>query len=358
MTANLLRSSLANHYRLIHYNISKGRKVGTKARFDLVNLVFGSLQPFKLLALMIWYRPALVYTNLAQNLGGFLRYTSFILVAGMFPSRIVVRVMGDGFNHFYNRSGRVLRWIMRRVVRRIDGFIVRADVLKQQFEGIVPPEKLHVVYSGIDTAPFDTPRTRGDDQNLRILFVGYLTQAKGALDLLEAVSIVAAQHPQVIFQLMGDKIDVERNITYIDNPDSNEARLAQLLSQPEISRHIDLLGVQTGREKIETFVNADIFVMPSYSEAFPTVVLEAMAAGLPVVATPVGALTEVFTEQEIRFVPIGQVGKLADVIMGVIEHPELRQSMGRHNQARIEQDFNLDAYGRRITDLARRIVEP
>lgn len=350
MTAHLLDSSLKEHYRLLHFNISKGREVETKARFDWINVGYGLLQPLQLFWLMLRHQPDLVYTNMAQNLGGFLRYASFILVVALFRTPVVVRVMGDGFGHFYRRANAPLQRLIRLVLGQIDGFIVRAEALKRQFQGIVPPEKLWVVHSGIDVTEFDRPRTRHDDA-LRVLFVGYLTKAKGAHDLLRAIPLVHADHPQVSFQLMGARVNIERNITYVDNPASNDGILDNLLADPKIGPHAELLGVLAGDAKAAAFVNADIFVLPSFSEAFPTVVLEAMAAGLPVVATPVGVLPEIFNEQHILFVEPGNAGQIAAALGRLAADPALRQVMGAANRRIARQQFDLPSHGEQMARL-------
>jgi glycosyltransferase involved in cell wall biosynthesis len=191
-----------------------------------------------------------------------------------------------------------------------------------------------------------------------VLFVGYLTKAKGTFDLLKAMTLVVADQPNIRFQLMGTRIDVERNITYVDNPDSNEATLQQLLGQKELAECVELLGVQSGSKKNDTFVNADIFVLPSYAEAFPTVVLEAMAAGLPVVATPVGALPEVFDERNILFVEPGDVSQLAASILQLAQNPNHRQEIGSYNRQVVQQHFDLSAYAVRIDTVIADLLQP
>jgi len=355
MTAHLLNSPLKDQYQLIHFNISKGREVDTKARFDAINVIYGLFQPIQLFWLMVKHKPDAVYTNWAQNLAGFLRYASFIWIVALFRRPIVVRVMGDGFNYFYARANPILRWLIRLTLSKVSRFIVRAEILKQQFAGAVPDKKLCVVYTGIDVKEFDRlgNNQRNDCQNsdVRVLFVGYLTQAKGAFDLLKAVSLVVAKEPNVAFQFMGAKLDVERNITYIANPASNEDVLQRLLSQPEIAKHVELLGTQSGKEKIETFVNADIFVMPSYSETTPVVALEAMAARLPVVATPVGLLPHAFDERNILFFEPGNVSQLAENILQLVRDPARRKKMGAYNQVMVKQRFDLEAYAARLEQL-------
>jgi len=351
MTAQLLNSPLRDSYRLIHFNISKGRDVGTKARFDLINIIYGLVQPLQLAWLMLRHRPDLVYTNLAQNLGGFASYASFILIVALFRRPVVVRVMGDGFGHFYRRSPAPLRLVIGLTLGRIDRFVVRAEAQKQQFAGLAPPARLRVVYSGIDTAEFDQPRARARGGEAQVLFVGYLTKAKGAFDLLQAVPRVAGQVPRVRFRLMGERVDIERNITYIDNPESNRAILGRLLAEPGVAEHVELLGVRAGQAKISAFVEADLLVLPSYAEAFPTVVLEAMAAGLPVVATPVGALPEALDERSIRFVAPGDVGRLAEAIVELLQHPSRAAAIAESGRAYAARHFGWQRFVQAVSSI-------
>lgn len=349
MTAHLLNSSLRDHYTLIHFNISKGRGVETKARFDLVNVVYGLVQPLQCLWLLLRHRPDAMYTNLAQTLGGFLRYISFIALAVVCKTPVVVRVMGDGFHHFYANSSGIRRRLFKWALDHIDVYIVRAEALKGQFKDIVDDEKLTVVHSGIDVDEFSLPRQAESGQPLRVLFVGYLTQAKGALDLLRAIPKITATFPNARFQFMGPRLDIERNITYHANPQSNNVELDQLLAAPDIQPYVELLGVRAGQEKAAYFVNADIFVLPSYSEAFPTVVLEAMAAGLPVVATPVGVLPEIFDERSIKYVDPGDVDTLATQVLGLLQNAECRSVMGEYNRHLAHTKFDLDHHAQQMT---------
>jgi glycosyltransferase involved in cell wall biosynthesis len=350
MTRHLLNSKLGDSYELIHYNISKGREVADKANFDLVNVSYGLIQPLKLFWLLLRHRPDAVYTNLAQNNGGFLRYASFYFICALFRRKVVARVMGDGFGHFYQRSK--YKGVIRFFCGMPKRFIVRAELLKKQFEGVIPYEKLKVVYSGIAVSDFDRPdleEPRAEGDPLRVLFVGYLTQAKGAFDLLKAIPQIVAEHPDVQFRFMGARLNVERNITYVaDTGTPQEQVLDELASDPAIESHCEFLGVCSGDDKTREFLNADLMVFPSHSEAFPTVVLEAMAAGLPIVSTPVGVLPEAFDEENIAFVETGDVGQIRDTTLRFLRDAAAREKMGAHNHATARGNFALDHYAERV----------
>jgi len=236
------------------------------------------------------------------------------------------------------------------ILNMIDIFIVRAHNLKFQFQGLVPEHKFRVVYIGIDTSEFDkdyVSKTTSDVVN--ILFVGYLSKAKGATNLVEAIPSVVSKEDNVHFIMAGSKLEVERNITFISNPRNNEEEILQIIQENDISKYIDFPGVIIGQKKIKTFLEADIFILPSYSEAFPVVVLEAMASGLPVITTPVGALPEVFTEENILFIQPGDIDGIAERLLQLIKDPLLRDKMGALNKKIVRERFHLDNYAEQLS---------
>lgn len=344
---HLLDSSLRDTCELIHYDISKRRVVATKGRWDPSNLIFGILQPLGALCRILRYRPDALCTMLIQNRAGFLRYLPFIWMASAMRCRVVVWVAGDSFCRFVESTAGRFRRIVLATMERVDAFIVNARCLARQLAPWVPAEKIHVVYQGINMAHFPAafvPRPPRAD--VRLLFAGYLTKAKGVLDFLEALPRVTVDAPEVRAQLMGPWMPVERNVIYIDNPTDNRQAIHSLIRKYGLANRVEFLGVQTGADKIRRFCEADVFVFPSYSESFPLVVLEAMAAGLPLVVTPVGALPEVLEENvHAYFVRPGDVEGIAAAVLKLMRDPAHRDRMGRENWALVRRQFNLASFG-------------
>jgi len=196
---------------------------------------------------------------------------------------------------------------------------------------VVPAERIRVCYNGIDV-PEPEPRVRpASGRAVRLLFVGHLSHAKGAVDLLEAFRLAANRVEQLTLDLIGAPIPIERNVT---TPviDKTPWDTALSVAQEACSGQIKTLGVVTGQEKYDLFNAADIFVLPSYAEAFPVSVLEAMASRLPMITTPVGVLPEVLDANvNVRFVEPGDVQAIADAIVALATDDELRHSMGAAN---------------------------
>jgi glycosyltransferase involved in cell wall biosynthesis len=102
---------------------------------------------------------------------------------------------------------------------------------------------------------------------------------------------------------------------------------------------------------------ADVLVLPSRFEGLPIAVIEAMAFGLAVVVTPVGAVPEVIRDgEEGILVPVGDPRILAKALTRLARDPALRQHLGRNARNRFTKDFDLEVYHQRLTQLYRRYM--
>ena len=102
---------------------------------------------------------------------------------------------------------------------------------------------------------------------------------------------------------------------------------------------------------------ADIFVLPSHNEGLPVAILEAMGAGLPVVATPVGAIPElVIANENGILVPPGSASALAGALAALIRNPELRIRLGNSARHRVERHFRLEGTAERFVTLYRALA--
>ena len=126
-------------------------------------------------------------------------------------------------------------------------------------------------------------------------------------------------------------------------------KLADVAAQAGLEDHVRFLGVLAGPAKEAALASAGCVVLPSYVEAMPMVILEAMAHGRAVIATDVGAVAEVITDGVEGFViPPGDADALTGAMMRLAEDPSLRRRMGQAGRRRAEQCFSADVMGKRV----------
>jgi glycosyltransferase involved in cell wall biosynthesis len=115
-----------------------------------------------------------------------------------------------------------------------------------------------------------------------------------------------------------------------------------MIKQLQSKESIDYFGEIQGEDK-KTFLNtSDIFILPSYTEGLPISMLEAMASRLPLVVTPVGAISEI-VENEVNgfIIPVGDYKALAEKILILANDNDLRKRIGENNFRKMQQKYDI-----------------
>ena len=183
-------------------------------------------------------------------------------------------------------DSRLLCFLIRITYGKAKKIIVLAEKFAQQIIDMgIDKNQLIQLTTMFDGDVFnDVKRQRDDDDKIILLFMSRFIIAKGILELLSAFNKIQTYHPEVTLHLIGDGPD----------KDIIEKKITQLRLQEKVK----LPGYLKGKEKAQELVNADIFILPSYSEGCPISLLEAMAAGLPVITTTVGGIPDIITNEK------------------------------------------------------------
>jgi len=193
-----------------------------------------------------------------------------------------------------------------------------ANLVKQEMK---PAIDIRVIYNGIDHHMF-TPKIqnhKNQSKNINVLFCGKLTRRKGAHWLVP------------IAERLGQGI----NILYT----SGLQPTGMFLNHPQLR----CIGSIPYQQMPDVYQDADMLLFPTVREGFGLAAAEAMACGLPVVATDCSSLPELIDNGKGGFLcPIGDVEAFAEKITFLAENPGLRREMGEYNRAKIEKMFTLD----------------
>jgi glycosyltransferase involved in cell wall biosynthesis len=164
-------------------------------------------------------------------------------------------------------------------------------------------------------------------EGARLIFVGRLAAVKGLPVLIEALATVRAAHPDATLTLVGD------------GPD--RAALAALAETVGVAKAVTFAGYRSQDEVARLLGEADVFVLPSFAEGVPVVLMEAMASGLPVVATRIAGVPELVEDGEHGLLaPPGDPDSLAAAIAALLSDPARRHRMGAAACARVAADYD------------------
>ncbi|EKE43255.1 glycosyl transferase, group 1 family protein [Oceaniovalibus guishaninsula JLT2003] len=186
--------------------------------------------------------------------------------------------------------------------------------------------KLRIVHCGVAPGLYDAPRGAPGQ---RLLFVGRLARVKGVAVLLDAFAALRAGHPDAHLTLAGD------------GPE--RATLEGYARDLGIADAVTFTGYLGQDAVAGRLAQTDIFVLPSFAEGVPVVLMEAMAAGLPVIGPQVAGVPELVEEGVSGYlVPPGDTDTLTDRIARLLDDPALRARMGQAGRARVARDFDAD----------------
>jgi colanic acid/amylovoran biosynthesis glycosyltransferase len=234
-----------------------------------------------------------------------------------------------GSTEFYD----VRRWRLADKVRDARFVACISDYTRSQLMMLVDAshwEKLRLVRCGVDTAHFRPSARRDEAGPVRILYVGRLVRNKGAGVLLEALAGLDAE-----LVLVGD------------GPDRGEMEaLARGLG---VAGRVRFTGAVGQDEILARFQEADVFCLPSFAEGLPVVLMEAMASGLPVVASSITAAPELVEDGVSGLlVSPARPDLLRDALARLVADPGLRRSLGEAGRRKVEADFELSSGARAL----------
>ncbi|HEY6958272.1 MAG TPA: glycosyltransferase [Candidatus Limnocylindria bacterium] len=255
--------------------------------------------------------------------------------------------------------------IERRAVRDSAAIVAASEIEVGELLDLYDADraKLHVIPCGVDPNVFrpirqvDAREKLGRDQCERlILFVGRIEQIKGIDVLLRALGLLFFRHPElrsdVCLVVVGGALDPGD-----DAPETEKIQeLRRLVHQHRMEANVSFVGSRDQDALAMYYAAADVCAVPSLTESFGLVALEAMACGTPVVGTRVGGLQKLIEDGESGLlVPAGDYQALAEAIAQVLTDPRLRMHLAHGARDRAEH-YTWKKVGDRIEALYAEIL--
>ena len=249
-------------------------------------------------------------------------YPLAALAAGsMRPQLVLTR-------HVLFPMGKLHRLTRRRVARVIAVSEAVANSLREQ--KIFAAGQIAIVRHGIDLERFQSVVRTNESKTLRVGMLGELSRVKGQKEFVRAAAIIADHRADVDFIIAGR-----------DNSAAGEYRNELLQSIASAGLNDRMRLVESKIDVAEFLSHLDVFVSASSSEAFGLAIVEAMAAGVPVVATASDGAREIITDNQTgRLVPIGDADELAKRIIVLLGDSAERKRLADNARRKAAEDFS------------------
>lgn len=242
---------------------------------------------------------------------------------------------------------KIHRLTLRRISRVIAVSEAVADSLRAQ--DIFPADKIITIHNGVDVERFEQGRqaaSERDRKRLRIGMVGHLAPIKGQEEFIRAAAIIYRARNDVDFVIAGE--DKSRD-------GENRTNIEKLIRDLDLNYRVQLTGWTD--EVASLLATLDLFVSPARSEPFGLSIVEAMAAGVPVIATASEGAREIIDADDSgRLVPIGDVEALAKAINELLNDTNERVRLARNARAVVHSKFTLQRMVERTELLFREVI--
>jgi glycosyltransferase involved in cell wall biosynthesis len=304
-------------------------------RFALMPLYF-AVTLLRLTWLCLTRRVDVVHVHMSHA-GSAVRKLALLHLAAMFGVPTILHLHGSQFALFAKGLSTVPRQVLLRAMRGASRIVVIGNYWRDLLVDTLglPATRIVIIHNGVPLPALTDRSTHRAPW--RILCLGLLGPRKGTPDLLQALAAPALA-------------DLDWRATIAGNGDvalyQSEANRLGLADRVELPGWV-------GPDAVARLLGeADIFILPSYNEGLPVAVLEAMAAGLAVITTPVGAIPDLVTPEETGLlVEPGAVAKMSAMIARLLTDTEFRRRLGERARQRVEVDFTVQATADRLAAL-------
>ncbi|EJG06788.1 glycosyl transferase group 1 [Methanofollis liminatans DSM 4140] len=216
-----------------------------------------------------------------------------------------------------------LQWKFKKYVSKIvlnnaDVSIALSQNMKDEMQKLSKKD-IYVIPNGIDPAIFKESKVKKDYTGTKIIYVGSLLPIKGVKYLIKAMQILHPTNPDIHLTIVGDG--------------SDRRSLEQMVHEYALVQNISFVGKLPHKDIPQWLCNNNILVLPSNSEGMPNVLLEAMAAGLPVVATNVGGIPDIIKNKRNGYlVEPKNPQEIAEKIQYLINNSQMRKIISEQNK--------------------------
>jgi len=334
--SNLINENAEKHLIKVNYSqsLSELKKITLKKIFLIIKLWF------KLLKELISYKPDYVYYTVPPTGIGFYKEIPNILLLKLFNKKPIFHLHGKGIQQAVNTQ----------LKKRIYNYILSKAIIIHLSEGLLRSElqnlilkksKLFAAPNGVETYNI-MPKKVSD--SIDFLFLSNIQESKGIFLLLDAFSELARINQKIRLNIIGGFRDQETEIEF-----------NKIIDQNNLREKIQLHGPLYGVDKHKKIAQCDVLVHPSFNDAFPLVILEAMQHGLAIIGSDQGAIPEIINPKVGYVFQTGNRNKLLEHMQNIASNTETRKLMQNNAKELFYKQYTIQHFEERMSEIFRQL---
>jgi glycosyltransferase involved in cell wall biosynthesis len=325
-TKIILDSNLSNDFDLKHVDTRMNRDISTMGKFSVNKFFLLFRIYFQYFKFIINRNNKVVLIPIAQQSSALYKDAVFMIFAILFRKKYILHLRGSALLIWYENTSKFNQKVFRHFFSKASTAIVLGENLKYIFEDFLQKDKIVVVPNG---ANFSFPQKTVINDKIKLLYFANLMKNKGLDILLEAMVILSQEEKS--------KFSCEVAGSWENKEFENECK--KIVDENELD--VFFKPALSGDEKFSCFSKADIFIFtPRAPEGHPWVIVEAMAAGLPIISSNQGAIIESVIDGENGFIVSTDNPKdLANKLKYFLESKEMIVKMGSKSKEMYQEKF-------------------
>jgi glycosyltransferase involved in cell wall biosynthesis len=293
---------------------------------------------------LIRFRPSVIHLH-ASTRGSFVRKAVLFWISRPARVPVVLHMHGSGFQAYYENSPRAVQAVIRATLCRASAFVTLGEVWAARMRVIAPTARITAIPNAVRLARRADQPALGEPTH--VVFLGRIGDHKGTFRLLDAWAKLACES--------GFSTKSGNFATLTIAGDGEVVRARRLIHELCLEDTVEVHDWLSESEVGELLDHAQVLVLPSRNEGQPMAVLEAMARGLCVIASNVGGLPEMIGGGCGVIISPDDTEAIAAALRLVVNDHELRARYGAAAYARVENQFDIRAVGRRLDALYRQV---
>jgi len=327
VNSTLIRSS----FNIVEVNLQFAKSIKEVAKISLIKVFRAVSYGFTIVKKVVTHKPDLIYFTIAPTGIAFYRDSFYVVLLKLLNSKIIYHIHGKGIKDNTAKSSfkkYLYTWVFKNTY-----VICLSEHLSEDISEVYKSVPF-IVPNGIEIQPkFKRNVNRLNRTVPQILYLSNYISNKGILVLIEALGILHNQGYLFDSHLVGAPADL--TIEFLEN----------LIINHNLTEVAKIIGPLYGDDKFLELREADIFVFPTYNDAFPLVNLEAMQFCLPVISTFEGSIPDIVIDNETGFLVETQNAKmLAEKIAILLKDKNLRRKMGMKGYKRFINNYTLSQF--------------